>query len=306
MVIELAAYDYRLKVDPKHGATILSVEWQHPDGDQVPLLLSLDQPEAGLKAGCFVMAPFANRIDGGKFVLNDRPIQLPVNAPDEAMAIHGFSRDRQWQCASVRDDRVLMTDIVAGSQHPYSYHLGQQISILPEGIRVSLSIRNESLLRLPFGLGLHPWFEKTPGATLEFSSGGAPRSDTRGLPEGCAVLMAGFEPGCPTRLSVLPLINSCFSGWNSCEALIKWPERSTALMLRAEGALKHLHVFNPQDRAVFCAEPVSHLPDAVNRPALGKDAAMTILSPGESLSGSAFFSAFALQNSTVEPFSGRT
>ncbi|NKW10672.1 hypothetical protein HGG76_20340 [Ochrobactrum tritici] len=91
----------------------------------------------------------------------------------------------------------------------------------------------------------------------------------------------------------MSLVNCCFTGWNR-EATIRWPETSTGLRLKGEGALRHLHVFNPQDRAVFCAEPVSHLPDVINRPTLGEDAAMTVLNPGEALTGALLFSAHLL------------
>lgn len=294
MVLELRAHNYRLRVDPQHGASLLSAQWQHPNGEWVSLLVPLNQPEAGFKAGCFVMAPFANRIDGGKFVLDDQTVQLPINLPDEGMAIHGFSRNLPWQVMSLTEDQVILTQVVGGEDHAYIYHLEQTISTLPEGFHLSLSIRNEGVKRLPFGFGFHPWFEKTREATLEFSTEGAPQLDACGLPEGESVPVSGFEPGHPTPLSALPLINHCFSGWSTREALIKWPEKQTALILKGEGAIRHLHVFNPQDRAVFCAEPVSHFPDAINRAALGNDRAMTILNPGESLSGGAVFSSFAL------------
>lgn len=305
MVLELDAHDYRLRIDPHHGATVLSAQWRHPDGEWVALLEPLTTPEAGLKAGCFVMAPFANRIDGGRYTFDGAIVQLPINAPDEGMAIHGFSRMHRAKVVSSSESRAVVVDEVEGEDHSYTYRLEQELSILPDGFRISLSIRNNGPTRLPFGIGLHPWFAKTAQTTLEFSSNGAPRLDARGLPDGIAVPMEGFTPGKATPLSQLPLVNCCFTGWESRNAFIRWPEAGTGLWLKGEGALRHLHVFNPQDRDVFCAEPVSHLPDAVNRPALGADAAMTILSPGETLSGGAFFSACALAQSGAGQFSGR-
>jgi len=305
VVLELDAHDYRLRIDPQHGATLLSAEWYHPDGGWVALLEPLTTPEAGLKAGCFVMAPFANRIDGGCFTFDGAIVELPINAPDEGMAVHGFSRIRGWKAMSSSGDRAVLVDEVESEDHPYTYRLEQELCILPDGFRISLSIRNSGPARLPFGIGLHPWFAKTAQATLEFAAKGAPQLDARGLPVGLTVPVEGFTPGETTPLSQLPLVNCCFTGWESRNAFIRWPETDTGLKLKGEGALRHLHVFNPQDRAVFCAEPVSHLPDAINRPELGADAAMTILSPGETLSGGAFFSAYALEPTGAGQFSGR-
>ncbi len=194
------------------------------------------------------------------------------------MAIHGFSRMHSWEVVETSDNRVHVRDEVHSDDHPYSYRLDQIIDIAPDGFRISLSIQNEGDSALPFGIGLHPWFSKTNKATLEFQSNGAPQLDTRGLPQGIPEAIDWFTPGNTIVLSKLSLVNCCFTGWNR-EATIRWPETSTGLRLKGEGALRHLHVFNPQDRAVFCAEPVSHLPDVINRPALGEDAAMTVLNP---------------------------
>ena len=293
MVVELNAYNYRLRLAPQYGATLLEAEWHHPDGSWVELLEPLATPEAGLKAGCFVMAPFANRIDCGRFAFEGKTVQLPINAPQEGMAIHGFSRMHSWEVVETSDNRVHVRDEVHSDDHPYSYRLDQIIDIAPDGFRISLSIQNEGDSALPFGIGLHPWFSKTNKATLEFQSNGAPQLDTRGLPQGIPEAIDWFTPGNTIALSKLSLVNCCFTGWNR-EATIRWPETSTGLRLKGEGALRHLHVFNPQDRAVFCAEPVSHLPDVINRPALGEDAAMTVLNPGEALTGALLFSAHLL------------
>lgn len=305
MVVDLKAYDYRLRIDPAHGATVLLAQWRHPAHEWVDIFEPLAEPEAGLKAGCFVMAPFANRIDRGCFAFDGANIQLPINAPDEGMAIHGFSRLRSWNVISLDAREAVLVDEVEGENHPYNYRLKQRLSILSDGFRLSLTIQNRGKNRLPFGIGLHPWFPKTAKTILQFSSAGAPRFDARGLPEGAPLPVIGFEPDQAIALSQLPLVNCCFTGWSDQAACIDWPEKKTGLLLKGEGALCHLHVFNPQDRAVFCAEPVSHLPDAINRPKLGSDAAMTILSPGEMLSGGAFFSAYAIEPKGDGQFSGR-
>jgi aldose 1-epimerase len=56
--------------------------------------------------------------------------------------------------------------------------------------------------------------------------------------------------------------------------------------IEADAAFRHLQVFTPFDCDFFCAEPVSHVPDAINRSDLPPGQAMHVLPPGESLAGS--------------------
>jgi aldose 1-epimerase len=46
-----------------------------------------------------------------------------------------------------------------------------------------------------------------------------------------------------------------------------------------------LQVFTPSWADFFCVEPVSHSPDAINRPDLPADQAMHVLEPGAVLAG---------------------
>ncbi|MGA0542175.1 aldose 1-epimerase [Neotabrizicola sp. VNH66] len=282
--LSLAAQGYALVVAPGQGATILSASWRHPSGRDVPLLHPLSDPAAGWAGGIFVMAPFANRIAGGAFDFGSRRHKLPLNRPEEGMAIHGMARDLQWRIAEQRPAqvRLVLEEVSAG---PWHFDMVQDLGLSDEGIRIGLTITNRGQESLPFGLGLHPWFPRPDGTRLTFSAAGAHRRDERGLPLPEVVPVPGLSQGDGRPLQDLPPLDACFSGWTPRTARILWSDAETALTLRAEGALRHLHIYLPAERPVFCAEPVSHLPDAVNRPDLGPEAAMTPLAPGERLSG---------------------
>ena len=121
--------------------------------------------------------------------------------------------------------------------------------------------------------------------------GGIMVTDGRGLPVEPLTQPEAFDPEHPVALGHQPWFDGCFKNWSPCSAVISWPEHQAALTLTAEGALRHLHVFVPDNRAVVCAEPVSHLPDVINRPELGADCAMDILQPGDTLFGTMTLSA---------------
>ncbi len=284
-MIELSSHGYRLRLDPRHGATVTAAEWRDPDGKWLALLEPLPDPAAGLKAGCFVMAPFANRIDGGRFEFEDRRFTLPINRPSDGMAIHGFARDRSWQVKAKGDASATLTLDFAEAGIPWAFALRQQVTLGAHGIHIGLQITNQGETTMPFGLGLHPWFPKRPGTHLTFSAAGIHTRDARGLPLPDIAPVPALTAADARPLDGLPWLDGSFSGWTPRTALVRWPGQGAELALFAEGALRHLHVYIPDDRAVFCAEPVSHLPDAVNRPDLGPEAQMTPLAPGESLSG---------------------
>lgn len=293
-MLSLAAHGYRVQLDPRRGATLLSAEWCAPTGDWLPILAPLADPGAGLTAGCFVMAPFANRIAAGRFSFAGAVHQLPLNRPQEGMAIHGFSRDHGFDVLSQGVDHATLTQDFAVDGLPWHYELRYDIQLSTKGLCLTLTLTHRGAAPMPYGLGLHPWFPKPAGTTLSFAARGAHQRDALGLPLAETAPQPAFAAAAPQPLDHLPWFDGCFSDWSPRRARICWPDRKAALDLAGEGAFRHLHVYVPDDRAVLCAEPVSHLPDAVNRPDQGPTAQMTLLARGQSLSGSLILSALPL------------
>lgn len=296
MVLELSASGYRVRVDPDVGGAILTAEWIRPDEPTLSVLEPRTEALAPFKAGCFAMIPFANRIDHGRFSFEGQAFQFPVNHPDEDMAVHGFSRERPWQVIEQTNHSVVLAQTFTAEGNPYRYRATQEIGLSEAGIQITVSVRNEGETVMPFGIGLHPWFPKTPQTTLAFRSAGVHDRDARGLPVAPLTQRPEFDPEKPAALGEIPRFDGCFADWKPRQATLHWPERGAALTLTAYGAFRHLHVFVPDDRPVVCAEPVSHLPDAINRPELGPDCAMDILKPGAALSGTMTLSVAATPN----------
>ncbi len=292
-MVRLEAHGWRAQLAPDHGASLTALEVRHPAGTGawLPVLAPLADPGQGLRAGCFVMAPFANRIDGGRLAVDGRHWQIPLNRPEEGMAIHGFARDRTWRITGHGPDRVRAELLVEDPGLPWQFGLVQTVTLAPAGMRIGLELTNRGPRPMPFGLGLHPWFPKRPGTRLTFARPQMQRRDTRGLPLPGTDPQPGFAPGSAQPLEAMPWLDGSFTDWSPREAEILWPDAGLRLTLRAEGALRHLHVFVPDDRPLFCAEPVSHLPDAINRPAL--PGGMDRLAPGAVLAGAMALAAAA-------------
>ncbi|WP_064710045.1 hypothetical protein [Rhizobium bangladeshense] len=284
--ITLNAHCYRLDCSPEHGATLLAATWQHENGNTVALLEPLHAPQDGFTAGSFIMAPFANRIADGRFSFGSRNYFMPVNRPAAGMSIHGFSRDHAWKVISLTPEHAQFRDTVASPDHPWCYTLTLDLKIERTGVTVALSLRNDGDGALPFGIGFHPFFPCRPQSTLTFAAEGTYAGDERGLPAAPFSPSVGIGTGGPAGLDDWRGLDLCFRNWNPRRARIDWPTENCRLTVSASGALRHLHVYVPPDRDVFCIEPVSHFPDVVNRGILGTDAQMEPLLPGESFTGS--------------------
>lgn len=280
MSVELTGGDFRIVIDPVLGGAIVAANWR-----DVPIFTPPDPELAPFKTGCFAMLPFTNRIADGQFRFDGHDYQLAINNQDENVAIHGLSRDRPWSLTHCTSHSVILVQHFAERGNPYEYWARQEISLSEAGLRIDVSICNAGDRPMPFGLGIHPWFARSPGTKLLFVSNGTFEQDDRNLPLPQLRQVPAFDPEHPVALDDIPWLDGCFVGWASQHARIERPHDNLAIDIEATGALRHLHVFVPDNRNVFCAEPVSHVPDAINRPGLGQSCAMDVLAPGAVLSG---------------------
>jgi len=85
----------RLVVDPAQGVNIYAFSARR--GDQwLPIMPDVAAGGSDLKESSFVMLPYSNRIENGRFAFEDRVVQL---AHGERHAIHGDVRSRAWAVA---------------------------------------------------------------------------------------------------------------------------------------------------------------------------------------------------------------
>jgi aldose 1-epimerase len=64
-------------------------------------------------------------------------------------------------------------------------------------------------------------------------------------------------------------------------AEILLPEERLRLALTASRSLRWLHIYSPPGLDFFCIEPVSHMPNAINRSAPPAITGHKLLAPGE-------------------------
>lgn len=305
--ITLTAGGFNAVIHPSIGGSLGSFTWQHPDGHRVPLLREMSA--AAIAAGsseaaaCFPLMPFSNRIRGGQFSFDGRVIFLPRNTSGPHVE-HGHGWQRPWSVQHAGDSAATISfthDPATDGTWPFAYTAEQHVALGPDGLAVTLSARNLDARPMPLGLGLHPYFPRTPLCRLQAQISGFWETDAEVLPTRHRDVPASLDlrPGLAMNDVV---VDNCFTGFAGI-ATISWPEQATRLVMTAEGPLRFLTVYVPDAATVaaetaagtapyFCAEPVSNITDAANfaRRPDEIDTGLITLAPGAEISATIRFS----------------
>ena len=137
---------------------------------------------------------------------------------------------------------------------PFAYEAAQAVRVSDEGLHINLTLTNFGETPMPAGLGLHPYFHRTPDTRVAFAATEIwtpPTNESAGalgpLP---SALGAGAAAPLPGETLDHSFVN--FSG----EAVIETVDLRIALHTDAP----ILHVYAPAGAHFFCLEPITHLP----------------------------------------------
>ena len=270
----------RVDVLPEAGGGLLRFDWLG-DGDIVPIFrpgaveAALHDPRM---LACYPLVPWSNRIGGGRFTFEGHALDVPLTREGEAYPLHGHGWLMPWRVVSQTEASVELAAVVDSGQ-PFRYSARLRYTLSGNALHVALSVRNEGA-PLPFGLGLHPFFPRTPDVRLQAGAIGMWQAAPDHLP---TVLQAPPAEADFHQLRPLPVgadINHSFEGWDG-QARIVWPDRRLSLSMTADTSRYVL--YTPTDFDFFCFEPVDHAINAHNLPGLPQDHGLTILGTGQSM-----------------------
>jgi aldose 1-epimerase len=284
-LITLRAGDAAIELAPEAGGAVtrywlergaLTREWLRPT------------PVGAARAGdpyevaAFPLVPYSNRIRAGRFTFRDRAVAEPLNRLPERHAIHGHGWQARWTPLEVGATAARLEYRHAAGAWPWAYHATQRFTLTPSSLTVELEVSNRSATPMPAGLGWHPYFPRTPRATITAPVRAVWLTDEEMMPIDLVApsRAADLERGVTAEAVAL---DNCFVGWSG-SATIEWPELRARLVMRADPPLDCLVVYTPARRPFFCVEPVSHVTDAVNLAAAGRsDTGLLVLEPGGTL-----------------------
>ena len=280
-MLTLASGDTSIVVAPEHGAGLTG--WMR---GRTPILRRA-LPQAVHDAdphamACFPLLPYCNRLGNARFTWQGVAYQLARNFGDHPHAIHGVGWQTAWTVTRAAPHEVsLALAHRPDDAWPFAFDATVTYSLSGSALTVAIGMTNRHATAAPAGIGLHPYFAKTPDAALRFNAGGAWRNGDDALPSSHGPLPPEWrhDVPCPVALSRL---DNCFTGWDQVADITAGP---ASLRIKATDAFRQLQVFTPHWANFFCVEPVSHIPDAVNRAGLPPDQAMHVLQSDQTLHG---------------------
>jgi aldose 1-epimerase len=230
----------------------------------------------------FPLVPYANRIAHGRFEWAGRELRVPLNFSDHPHALHALGWQAAWEVVEHEAERVLLRHgHHGGPGWPWAYDAEQQISLSKKGLEARLRVTNRGDEAAPFGLGFHPYFEAPPGTLLRTRVSNVWLADETCVPERRTGgdWFSDWSDGASVHRD--ELIDHCFTDWNGAAEVIR-PDLGT-IRVTASPELSNLHLYMPPGSSFFCAEPVSHMPNAINRADADEGERMHVLEPGETL-----------------------
>lgn len=265
--MRIAAHGWELRLLPGLGGAIGSLRLEGRD----VLRPTPDGADDPFQTASFPLLPYANRIAHGLFPHGGRQWQLPLNFGDHPHSLHGIAWQRAWEVGQVAEaEAVLRFRHPGGQGWPWPFSAEQRFRLLADGFQQSLVLTNLADETVPAGLGFHPYFPRHADSRLKAIVDAAWEADETCLPLGRAAADRFGDWAAGDSLTRPEMVDNAHEGWAG-EALISGGGQ--AFRLTADGA-PHLHLYIPPDSDFFCAEPVTHLPDAPNRGGL------TELAPG--------------------------
>lgn len=256
--VELRDGPLQLRVRPHLGGVVSRFSV-----DGIALMRPLpDDAAHPREAAMWPMLPWTNRISGGGFTFAGRFWPVPATLDGEPCPIHGTGWLRPWRIVERSATRVRMAT-TDRSAAPFAYHAEQEHELAAGALVTRLAVTHIGATPLPYGLGLHPWFPRTPRTTLKAAADAVWLEGAAHLPTKRVDLRQSLDV---TTARLLPegWTNNAFDGWDG-RARITWPELDLALAIEASPGLGTFMLYTPPGEPFWCFEPASHVPDAHNR-----------------------------------------
>lgn len=260
-MLEIRSDSAVVTIAPELGASIL--RYALSDGRQI--LRPSDDPRDGFDCACYLLAPWCNRIDGGITGIDGRFLRIGPTHPHFPLPIHGSAALQEWEVLTRDADKVVLATT---SDWPAPFHYYSQVaySLSDAALTIDFAITHLGPEPLPYGLGIHPWFNRTSVSMLRASATSWQKTDDRLLPVGDERIDEKPEWNF-SLLRSLPedLIDTAFGGWDGTATLVI--DETLSLKISTRPALHRFQIYSTGKDADFvCFEPVTHPVNAHNMP----------------------------------------
>jgi aldose 1-epimerase len=308
-IVELAAQGARVAIAPEVGCAVTAFTvGGHPVLRPTPAAAIAARDV--LRAGCYPLVPYSNRIRDARLRFGGRHYALAHNFGAHPHAIHGVGWQRAWSVAAASPNHARFTlhhdaqgERARDWPWPFvatqTFHLEER-ALPPDAssiaLAVTLTIANTGGEAFPFGLGWHPFFPADATTRLGFRADAVWRNDATQLPQERIPIPGEWRFDPPRALGAIALDN-VFIGWRGL-ARVETRAAGLTVTVEADRACSCLVVYVPPGGDFAAVEPVTHETDAFNRAAAGAQATGSrVLPPGAAFSCTMRIAAAAIAGS---------
>ncbi len=163
-----------------------------------------------------VLAPWPNRLDGGRYASGGRDGHAAIDEPERGNAIHGLVRWLTWSATTKAGDAVSLACVLpAQPAYPWRLELEIDYRVGPDGLIVGARATNASDAPAPFGIGFHPYLTvgvPVDKATLTLPARRRVLTDERALPVGEETVDGTAFDFRGPRVIGAARLDTCFAG----------------------------------------------------------------------------------------------
>lgn len=274
---------------PEQGAGLVSLHAKKK-GAWLPVTPDAAAADCDLKMASFLMVPYSNRIENGKFSFRGREYSL---RNPEKHAMHGDTRGRPWKTEKRAPEEVCFSfrsADCADVNWPWPFDAQADFAVAGNRFVQRLRLWNRGSGEMPAGFGWHPYFSRhltRPGEPvllqMRYASIFPDANDNR-IPSGpAAPTDAARNFAAKKELRPEQFLDMCCRGYDG-RGSIEWPESGVSLEFSCTPNLGHLVVYNPGEKPYFAVEPVTNATNGVNLLARGdQESGVVVLQPGDCL-----------------------
>jgi aldose 1-epimerase len=242
-----------------------------------------------------LLYPFPSRIHQGIYRFDGEAYALPMNEARRYNALHGFVHTKpfvvvreeatdQYALLSIRHD--YMGDETPG--YPFPFSLTVTYTLTADGLTLAFSALNTGTKPSPAAFGWHPYFTLNDAPTDELTLT-LPTETEITLDEN--MIASGKQPAPANRLGTFSLKEveldtpwvakfSDVDGQRQATTVLSWPTEDVSLEITQGDSLGYIVVYTPGRRDSIAIEP-----QTANVNAFNNGEGLTVLNPGQSLSG---------------------
>ncbi len=200
MIVPLTGQQYDIEAGPYRATvTELGAGLRELGFDGQPLIAGYEPDQLPPAGAGQLLAPWPNRIDGGRYEFEGTEYYLALTEPARSTAIHGLTRWTAWNVVRHDASAVRLRSAPHGYQgYPFSVEIEAEYRLDPgDGLQVSITATNRGSHAAPYGTGCHPYLTvRTPSVDeceLTLPAQSWLPMDDRGIPSGSPEPVEGTD-----------------------------------------------------------------------------------------------------------------